>query len=152
MDPNFPHSSFIGCSFWPKKFDHKFIQTSQNGHFMFRLNELDHIGIHSTFTRRRRRHFEFDVVIQKALRLDVTSNFSRKNSRQKNEIFLEFPCSLYTHASFSALRPLSFDWHGLLQTWRDVTVVCGVLACAAVEITSNESTSTATSKISQLTV
>ena len=132
MDSNFPHSSFIGCSFWPKKFDHKFIKTSQNGHFMFWLNELDHIGIHSTLTRRRRRHF--DNVIQKALRFGVVTFRVHKNSRQKTRFFfLEFPCSLFTHASFSALRPLSFDWHGLLQTWRDVTVVCGVLAADNVE-------------------
>ena len=45
MYPHFPHPTFVGSAFGPEEFDHEFIETSQNGHFMFAFDEFDHVSI-----------------------------------------------------------------------------------------------------------
>ena len=57
VNPHFPHSSIIWSVLGSKKLHYKFIQTIENRHFVFRLDEFDHICVHPSLPSTWRRHF-----------------------------------------------------------------------------------------------
>ena len=57
VDPHFPNTTIIWGILRSEKLHYKFIQTIENCHFMFWLDQFDHICVHPPFPSTWRRHF-----------------------------------------------------------------------------------------------
>lgn len=54
VDAHLPHSTIVRSTLRTVKSNHKFVQPTQYRHLMLRLDQLDHVRVHATFTRIRR--------------------------------------------------------------------------------------------------
>ena len=57
MNSHFPNTTFVGRALGPEELDYELIQSSENGDLVFGLDQFYDISVHTTFPRRRGRHF-----------------------------------------------------------------------------------------------
>ena len=79
MYPHFPHPTFVRSAFGPEEFDHEFIETSQNGYFMFWLYEFYHVSVHPSLPCGRWRHFEFSIFKKRFFKMSESCLWREKN-------------------------------------------------------------------------
>lgn len=58
-----PHAAIIRRRLGPVESDHELIEAAQDGHFVLRLDELDHVRVHTAFTWIWRRHATADLSL-----------------------------------------------------------------------------------------
>ena len=104
MYPHFPHPTFVRSAFGPEEFDHEFIETSQNGYFMFWLYEFYHVSVHPSLPCGRWRHFEFSIFKKRFFKMSESCLW-----REKKSLFLDFLVRSST-IKHTALLASSFDW------------------------------------------
>jgi hypothetical protein len=95
MHPNFPDSALVRGPFGPEKFHDKFVEPTENGYFVLRLDQLDDIRVHATFTRRRRRHLD---------------KFDGESEDLKTWIKTSFSAALFTHAPQGTVTTTTPCW------------------------------------------
>ena len=58
VDPDFPHSVLVRCAFGPSELNDELVEATEDGHLVLAFDKLDHVGVHPTLARTRRRHLD----------------------------------------------------------------------------------------------